>query len=267
VSIAAPLVELRPGRRLRVELSAPVGPPSGTTVVLVHGSGGRAEQWRDVLPGLLAAGHHVLRYDALGHGDSAAPRQWGAYAGRQYVEDLRAVVARHGGARNLLVGHSYGCSVILAALCAGLKPPIERAVLLGPPAHDLPRRSPWFAYLPVPLLERLRPKLSAGFRAAAWGPDAPAGLVAEETAITDRNSLYVFKAMFRQRLALEAQALAGLRLPITLLAGEADRLTPPDGAARLQAALPGATLQVLPRTGHQILLERPDAVLQAILAP
>jgi hypothetical protein len=40
--------------------------------------------------------------------------------------------------------------------------------------------------------------------------------------------------------------------------------------ARLQAAPPGAmlpVLPVLPRAGHQILLERPDAVLQAILTP
>ena len=122
------------------------------------------------------------------------------------------------------------------------------------------------AYLPVPLLERLRPKLSAGFRAAAWGPDAPSALVNDETAISDTNSLYVFKALWRQWLQLDAVALRGVTVPLHLLAGEADLLTPPDGARRLAALLRHAQLRVLPGCGHQIPIERPAWVLETILA-
>ena len=64
-------------------------------------------------------------------------------------------------------------------------------------------------HLPVPLLERLRPRLSAGFRLLAWGPDADPALVDEETRISDRNPLHVFKAQTLHRLQLTPQALAG----------------------------------------------------------
>lgn len=248
---------------------APGGEPersaTGCTVFLVHGAGGRAEQWRQVWPGLLQAGHRVVAFDALGHGDSPTPRRWAAYAGSEWAADLRALVEQHGSARNVLVGHSYGTSMVLVALGSGLAR-VQRAVLLAPPAPDAMRRVPWVAYLPVPLLERMRPKLSAGFRALAWGPEAPRELVDEETAVSDRNSLYVFKATWRQWLQLDAAALGRVKLPVQVLAGEADRLTPPDGARRLLRALARAELELLPGCGHQIPLERAQRVLEAVLA-
>jgi abhydrolase domain-containing protein 8 len=257
-------VRLRGERTLRVLVGEPNRAASGTTVFLVHGAGGRAEQWRLVWPGLLDAGHRIVAFDALGHGDSLAPRQWRAYAGSEWVADLRALMARERSATNLLVGHSYGALVALhALLVAGAT--VERALLLAPPAPDAMQHAPWFAYLPVPVLERMRPKLSAGFRAAAWGPDAPVELVDEETVVSDRNSLYVFKAMWRQWLQLDEDALSTLATPVRVLVGEVDALTPADGARRLVAMLPRAELTLLARCGHQLPLERPEAVLAAIL--
>ena len=260
----AQLLRLRGERRLRVLIGEPIAAATGRTVFLVHGAGGRAEQWRFVWPGLLEAGHRVVSFDALGHGESPAPRQWRAYAGSEWVADLRALVAQQGSPQNLLVGHSYGCLVVLDALL-GAALPVDRAMLLAPPAPDAMPRPPWIAYLPVPLLEAMRPKLSAGFRAAAWGADAPTALVDEETALSDTNSLYVFKALWRQWLQLDAAALRGVTVPVQVLVGEADRLTPPEGARKLAALLPHVELAVLPGAGHQLPLERPAPVVNAIL--
>ena len=256
-------LRLRGQRSLRVLIGEPSAAASGSTVFLVHGAGGRAEQWRLVWPGLLEAGHRVVAFDALGHGGSPAPRHWRSYAGAEWVADLRCLLDREAGVRNLLVGHSYGCLISLAAL---LLPgaPVASALLLAPPAPDALPRPPRLAYLPVPVLEWMRPRLSAGFRAAAWGPQAAPALVDAETAISDRNSLYVFKAMWRQWLQLEPAALVGLATPVRIVAGEADRLTPPAGAQRLAEMLVHAPVQLLAGCGHQVPLERPDAVLAAL---
>lgn len=54
--------------------------------------------------------------------------------------------------------------------------------------------------------------------------------------------------------------------PVLVLAGENDLLTPPDHSEAIAAALPGARLVLLERTGHLSLLERPDAVNEELAA-
>lgn len=256
---------MRAGHSLSVAHTPPRDGAASTTVFFMHGAGGHAGQWRFIVPALRDAGLGVVAHDALGHGDSPAPREWRAYAGRAWVADLQALILRHGSARNVLVGHSYGCLVVLAALQAGVERPVERALLLAPPSTQARRRAPWLAYLPTPLLERLRPTLSAAFRCTAWGPDAPPALINEETVISDRNSFFAFKAMWRQWLRVDESRLHALHMPMQLWAGDADRITPPALARQLAQALPDAQLTVLPRCGHQVPLERPEAIVQALL--
>ncbi|WP_431679060.1 alpha/beta fold hydrolase [Kitasatospora sp. KL5] len=56
-------------------------------------------------------------------------------------------------------------------------------------------------------------------------------------------------------------ALAALDgIPVLVLAGSEDLLTPPAHSEEIARALPGAELVVLPETGHLLMLERPDEV-------
>ncbi len=49
------------------------GPDAGTPVVLVHGLGGRCEDWRNLAPFLVRAGHRVYMPDLPGYGRSEKP--------------------------------------------------------------------------------------------------------------------------------------------------------------------------------------------------
>lgn len=97
-------------------------------------------------------------------------------------------------------------------------------------------------------------------------PAADPALVAHETAVSDRNSLRVFKALWRQRLSIDPASLPALTMPIDILARADDRITPPALAEALAGHLPRATVQVLPACGHQILLERPASVIDAAIS-
>ncbi len=57
-----------------------------------------------------------------------------------------------------------------------------------------------------------------------------------------------------------------LAMPALVLAGEEDRLCPPDGQQALAAALPNATLAMVPGAGHFALMEKPDAVAAHVAA-
>jgi pimeloyl-ACP methyl ester carboxylesterase len=66
-----------------------------------------------------------------------------------------------------------------------------------------------------------------------------------------------------------APTLSAMRLPVSIIVGEADLITPPFESRKMQALIRGAGLSLVPDCGHLSTLERPEevnALLQAWLA-
>ncbi len=263
-------VEIRPRRTISLAVSDAAHAPAGDkTVFLCHGSGGNMNQWRHQWRALSEAGHRLIAWDFPGHGQS--PRQTAAagYAGTAFVDDYLAILARYGSARNVLVAHSYGTRLTLAALMAAdtaLRGKVTDLVLLGatPPANFAPK-GPIVSW-PVFLLTLMRPWLARGFARLAWDKSADPALVAYEQEVTRRNTLFMMQSLMRQIAPLDLAGLGAITQRTSIIAGASDGLTPPAAGEALARALPNATFRILPDTGHQIMLERPDAVTAAILA-
>ncbi|QJW85601.1 alpha/beta fold hydrolase [Ramlibacter terrae] len=73
----------------------------------------------------------------------------------------------------------------------------------------------------------------------------------------------------RQHRAIMARAdhraaLAALDLPVTVLVGHADRITPPELSREIAALVPGAQLEVIAGAGHMLPAEQPHAVATAL---
>ena len=62
------------------------------------------------------------------------------------------------------------------------------------------------------------------------------------------------------------EAAARISVPVTLVLGERDLMTPLKAGRALGAALPNARVVVLPGAGHMLMAERPDEVLKALTA-
>jgi pimeloyl-ACP methyl ester carboxylesterase len=58
---------------------------------------------------------------------------------------------------------------------------------------------------------------------------------------------------------------AKVRCPTLFILGSRDMMTPPRNATALQAALPDVRTVALEGTGHALMAERPDAVLDALI--
>ena len=253
-------VELRPGRTLSLVVHEG-GERADTTVFLCHGAGGNKNQWRNQWRLLTGLGYRVVAWDFAGHGETRSPRHAPHYAGQELVEDYLAILERFGGQRNVLVGHSYGARLTLCALLAlhadGRLHRVDRVVLIGaPPPINALGLGP-IATWPLPLLLLIRPLLSRSFNRLAWHPSADPALVAYEDRQTRSNSMFMMKALMTQTAALDAARLAELDLPILLVAGAADGLTPPAGAEALARFLPQARIEILEDCAHQVMLEKP----------
>ncbi|WP_399495298.1 alpha/beta fold hydrolase [Streptomyces sp. P9(2023)] len=267
------------GARVHVEV---YGPEDAPAVVLAHGwtcsIGFWAEQIRD-----LARDHKVIAYDQRGHGRTPAPAGPSGYSTRALADDLEAVLAATlgPGERAVLAGHSMGGMTLMAAATRPAFRAHAAAALLcstGPSRLAAEARV-------VPLRAgRARTRLTKtvlGAR-APLGPVTPVsrrilkyGTMGPGSAPerVDACARIVHACPRRVRVAW-SQVLAELdldadvrelKLPVAVLTGTADRLTPPVHSRALAAALPQCVgLEELAGTGHMTPVEAPEAVTARI---
>ena len=78
------------------------------------------------------------------------------------------------------------------------------------------------------------------------------------------------EAFVRQQTAIMNRAdsrpgLGAIACPTLVVVGADDSLTPPDRAAEMAAAIPGARQIVVPNCGHLSTLEQPQAITDALV--
>jgi pimeloyl-ACP methyl ester carboxylesterase len=83
----------------------------------------------------------------------------------------------------------------------------------------------------------------------------------------EQTPLTVTAAFYRTLLDHDEHAsLAAMQdLPVTLLVGDSDRLTPESHSRRMAQALPDAELIVVPGAGHSVNITRREVVDEALL--
>jgi pimeloyl-ACP methyl ester carboxylesterase len=245
----------------------------GPGIVLAHGFGGSARNWRPQLR-TLRARYRVAVYDARGHARSEAPGEPAAYREAALVEDLGRAAAATGDARPVVGGLSMGAAVALRYALA--QPGRVRAlVLASPPAGPGSERG--VAAHALAFADAIeREGLEAAGARFVWGRDSgldPAGAALVRQGFLEHaphalaHTLREFLAKLEPVEAL-AVRLAGLALPVLLIAGARDAASLPVCRA-LAKALPDAELRVIPDAGHVVNLAAPaafDATLLDFLA-
>jgi pimeloyl-ACP methyl ester carboxylesterase len=249
---------------------------SGRTVVFLHGIGGRAETFTSLFAAWPTPAR-LIAWDAPGYGASTPlPQDWptaGDYAAR-----LSEALDGFGETGPIdLVGHSLGC-LVAGAFAANQQHRVDKLVLMSPsPGYRVPVGGDLPANVTARIteLERLGP---AAFAAARSG-----NLVSD--AVTRRDVVVVVQsAMAAVTVRGYSQAVrmlgnadlqrcaASITAPTLIINGDADRVTPVDGAHRLLAHFqerPGhavARLEIVPGAGHAVSIEQPALVARLISA-
>jgi pimeloyl-ACP methyl ester carboxylesterase len=192
--------------------------------------------------------------------------------------------------RPLLVGHSMG-GMIAAEMAAIAPHEVERLVLIAPAglwldAHPIPDL---FAALPFELPQLLFHDVALGVKLLTGGlpldemkqaaeQGGTFGLGALLARFEDTGFLQKFLIDNARRLGMAgkllfpipdrglAERLYRVRAATTIVWGESDRLIAPAYADAFQRHLPRARVVRVPEAGHMVPYEKPDAVLDAILA-
>jgi pimeloyl-ACP methyl ester carboxylesterase len=243
----------------------------GPTLVLVHGFRGDHHGLEPVVAFL--PGVRIVSPDLPGFGASTPLRE-ARHDIEGYGRWLAEFVARVGGDRVVLVGHSFGSIVVAGAVAAGLS--VERVVLINPiaapalsgPRGVLTRLAVFYYWLAAALPERLgfallRNRVIVRIMSLAMVKTRRPAL---RRFVHDQHDRY-FSAFADRRVVLEAfQASVGedvsefaprIAVPTLLVAADRDDITPVLAEVRLQHLFPHASLKIIPGVGHLIHYEKP----------
>ena len=236
------------------------------TIVLLHGAGFDHTAWALHSRWFAHHGFGVLAPDLPGHGrsggaplaDIAGMADWTA-----------ALLDAAGAAKARLVGHSMG-SLIALETAARHPAKVSGLGLIGTAATmtvgpDLLKAAEANDHAAVDMVSIW----GLGFQAELGGSLAP-GLWMHSGAqrVLEQcrrgvlfNDLSACNA-YQGALAAAAQ----IKIPVTLILGERDMMTPAKAGKTLAAALPNPRTIVLAGAGHMMMAERPDELLAALQA-
>ncbi|MFE0422190.1 alpha/beta fold hydrolase [Streptomyces sp. NPDC058953] len=251
------------------------GPDDAPAVVLAHGWTCSTRFWSAQIAAL-SADHRVIVYDQRGHGRTAMGRVGTDFLADDLEAVLRATLAP--GERAVVAGHSMGAMTIMAAAGRPALTEHAAAVLLASTgAAHLVEESKVVPRLPRgPLRTRLTrallrtraplgpvtPLARRALRHIALSPAATAEQVAECARIVHACPRIVRSSWAHVLDTLDlTDGVRALDVPTVVLAGTADRLSPPVLAHRLAAQLPDCReLVLLEGAGHMTPVEVPDEV-------
>jgi pimeloyl-ACP methyl ester carboxylesterase len=279
------------GVPLHAEINGPDDAP--VTIIFSHGYALSQNVWhyqrRD-----LAGSSRCVFWDQRGHGQSGDPGQESCTI-PQLGEDLHAVLqaTAPGDTPVVLVGHSMGGMTIMAlarqhpelfgtkvigvvlisTLAGGVDPTIWIPVVLRPIARQAaaPVLRGVSRGLPASLVERGRQAggdlAFLGTRYVAFGdPSVSPAVVDFLERIIRATRVGVVAAFYLALLRHDERAALGIlgQVPVTVIAGESDRLVSLAQSQEMAEQIPGAELVRVSAAGHAVILERPEFVNRVI---
>jgi pimeloyl-ACP methyl ester carboxylesterase len=231
------------GHRIHYQVE---GPADGPVVVLVHGLGGRAEDWRDLAPFIAKAGFRVYLPDLVGYGRSDKPKDF-SYS----VHDEALVVTGFLDAMKLkqvdLGGWSMGGAIVQHV--AADHPQRVRRLLLFDSAgiFELPK---WDIKLFTPESEAELNELDDLLMPNP--PRIPGFVVRDILRVSDERAWIIRRALATMVTGQDAtdKILPELKMPVLIEWGGDDKITPVSQGETMHRMIPQSELDVVPGCGH-----------------
>lgn len=234
---------------------------AGAPLLFIHGAGGNAAIWWQQFAAFTSF-NRAIAYDLPGFGRSPAPRAVdlpNLFAGAAAaVLDAEGVSSANvicqslggwSGLRLALLHPGRVVRLVLACTMAGVAHPPAVAAFLAARAK-MDQRGP----------------VSLGLREAFRASEPAMGYLYDVISGFNRPIDPALAALpFAPEVLLPITALATLRCPVLIIAGENDPIWPPASLEGIAAAIPGAQFQIIRGAGHSPYFEQP-AEFNAALA-
>ncbi len=238
------------------------------TLVLIHGYGASLESWSAVQDAL-APDFDVIAFDLKGFGWSTRPD--GDYSPGAEATLVWRAMAKLGITRTVLVGHSWGTSVVLAmALAQPAR--VERLALVSAYVYDeqVPSFFRWAHVGGIGEMlfamfydQRTEERVPLAYYDARFATQKRVDAVIAETARPGAIAAALAAARGQDFRKLSPR-YGEFKKPVLVLWGQEDQVTPLRFGQRLVRQLDDATLVVLPLCGHMPMIEARQNTIAAL---
>ncbi|VUC27923.1 unnamed protein product [Clonostachys rosea] len=256
---------------------AQTGDPKGQLIICLHGLGGSAETFKPLVASIPQS-YNIVCLDFPGFGGSPALTERPTVA--SYVSDLHDVVTFFQAAADsledsqkvILLGHSLGSAIVLQF--AAQYPSLVAAICLLGATRSA-------SHIPAVQARMLDMAKNTREKGAAWAAELASRSNFPPPEMRDvdeklRKKVYdAVAASDAEGYALTCEMMADeshkdpdyskIKCPILLIAGDLDVISPVERSKGLVDILGSdlCTLKIV-KSGHQPILEEPDAVAQAV---
>jgi pimeloyl-ACP methyl ester carboxylesterase len=223
-----------------------LGPADGPVAVLVHGLGGRSEDWDKLAPFLAKAGYCVYLPDLPGFGQSEKPSDF-SYS----VRDEAEIVAGFFDALELkqidLGGWSMGGWIVQHV--AAQHPERVRRLMLFDSA-GLYVKPDWDTKLFTPVSAAELEKFDALLM--PHPPQLPEFVVKDILRTSHEHSWIIRRAMDSMLTGRDTTdgLLPNLKMPVLIVWGDVDHITPLSEGQKMHELIPQSQMNVIPGCGH-----------------
>jgi 3-oxoadipate enol-lactonase len=254
---ASSMARAKDGCRIAYRVYANPGKPR---LALIHSLALSGAMWERVV-GELDGAAEILVYDCRGHGESE--RRAGPYTVELFAADLAVILDACGWASTTVAGCSMG-GCVAQAFAAAYPQRVRGLALIDTTAWYGPNApKDWKARGARPAAEGFQSMVE--FQLSRWFSDgfrrAHPEITEQITRIFLANTAECYQATCEMLGNADSRAaLAGFRMPVSVIVGEEDYATPVTMAEYLRENIPNSKLNVIPGARHTTPVECPREI-------
>ncbi|GAX16864.1 abhydrolase domain-containing protein 8 [Fistulifera solaris] len=275
--------EIRPGRSVFVRQEYQENAEDNVELQLVfqHGTMATEQQYGLVLNTLKQRcgeylslkGVKFILYDCVGCGQSPSPADTrpSAFHNEELAKDFAAILDKFTDSTVpiIVIGHSYGPTIVLNTLRTNPLPNLRGLVLIGTSIRNphLPHSDGGHPIMKLPLfmLRFLQRTMTDEFVKMSVHPDHTE-LREEVRKGSNRNDMALAKNYHRNMQWATVDDIQSIRnVPALIIHGKDDGVLPLECGQHLADQLPMATFVVVDSASHLVMLEQPEQVGEEIL--
>jgi pimeloyl-ACP methyl ester carboxylesterase len=237
---------------------------SDRIIILMHGLGGYAERWSNLIP-LLNKKFHIFAPDLIGYGQSDKPSV--DYTPEFFVKFVFDFIETLGIKKTCMIGTSLGGQIV--AECAATQSPTIEKIILISPAGIMRKSTPTLDAYTMAALYPIKESVKTAYRMMV-GPGKQVSEISIERFVNNMSRPNAKMVFLSTLLGLKnapdiCEKLGRIIIPTLLIWGKEDKLIPFEYSQQFVSAISNCEFIPMEGCGHSPYVEDPEKLSELVI--